>query len=62
MYEAGWKEGIHMNENIYLSLDSNDFYNISKVLSLINFDQAVLGVDVSTLCMIISLVIMVIVV
>lgn len=49
MYEAGWKEGIHMNENIYLSLDSNDFYNISKVLSLINFDQAVLGVDVSTL-------------
>lgn len=40
---------VHMNENIYLSLDSNDFYNISKVLSLINFDQAVPGVDVSTL-------------
>lgn len=36
-------------ENIYLSLDSQDFYNISKVLSLINFDQTVLGVDVSTL-------------
>ena len=39
---------VHM-ENIYLSLDSQDFYNISKVLSLINFDQTVLGVDVSTL-------------
>lgn len=38
-----------MNENIYLSLDSQDFYNISKVLSLINFDQTVPGVDVSTL-------------
>lgn len=38
-----------MNENIYLSLDSNDFYNISKVLSLINFNQFVPGVDVSTL-------------
>ena len=36
-------------ENIYLSLDSQDFYNISKVLSLINFDQTVPGVDVSTL-------------
>lgn len=39
---------VHM-ENIYLSLDSQDFYNISKVLSLINFDQTVLDVDVSTL-------------
>ena len=39
---------VHM-ENIYLSLDSQDFYNISKVLSLINFDQTVSGVDVSTL-------------
>lgn len=39
---------VHM-ENIYLSLDSQDFYNISKVLSLINFDQTVPGVDVSTL-------------
>ena len=38
-----------MNDNIYVSLDSNDFYNISKVLSLINFDQAVPSVDVSTL-------------
>lgn len=39
---------VHM-ENIYLSLDSQDFYNISKVLSLINFDQTVPGIDVSTL-------------
>ena len=39
---------VHM-ENIYLSLDLQDFYNISKVLSLINFDQTVPGVDVSTL-------------
>lgn len=39
---------VHM-ENIYLSLDSQDFYNISKVLSLINFYQTVPGVDVSTL-------------
>ena len=39
---------VHM-ENIYLLLDLQDFYNISKVLSLINFDQTVPGVDVSTL-------------
>lgn len=38
-----------MNENIYLSLDSNDFYNISKILSFCNIDYAIPGVDVSTL-------------
>lgn len=34
-----------MNENIYLSLDSNDFYNISKILSFCNIDYAIPGVD-----------------
>lgn len=38
-----------MNENINLSLDSNDFYNISKILSFCNIDYAIPGVDVSTL-------------
>lgn len=38
-----------MNENIYLLLDSNDFYNISKILSFCNIDYAIPGVDVSTL-------------
>lgn len=38
-----------MNENIYLSLDSNDFYNISKILSFCNIDYAIPGVDGSTL-------------
>lgn len=38
-----------MNENIYLLLNSNDFYNISKILSFCNIDYAIPGVDVSTL-------------